>query len=67
MSKLSEALDRIEELEAQIASGLSAVEQDGAHIVIDWREFPGLRVGLDAAGNAVRVEFDPAVDAWVGE
>lgn len=64
MSKLSEAYERIEELEEELQASVEALEQDGAHIAVEWREFPGLRIGLDAAGNAMRVEFDPSVNAW---
>jgi len=46
---------------------VTAVEQDGAHIPIDWREIGGIRVGLDAAGNAVRVEFGDTLPGWVAE
>lgn len=65
----AEALARIEELEAElnILTDVRAVEQDGAHIVLTWIDYPGGRVGLDAAGNMVRVEFDPATDKWVAQ
>lgn len=46
---------------------VTAVEQDGAHIVVDWHTPGGIRVGLDAAGNAVRVEFGDTLPGWVAE
>jgi len=65
----AEALARVEELEAELdtLTDVSAIEQSAAHIVMTWIDYPGGRVGLDAAGNMVRVEFDPATDRWVAE
>ena len=59
LEDLANAQDTIEHV--------TAVEQDGAHIPIDWREIGGIRVGLDAAGNAVRVELGDTLDGWVAE
>jgi len=59
LEDLANAQDTIEHV--------TAVEQDGAHIPIDWREIGGIRVGLDAAGNAVRVEFGDTLPGWVAE
>lgn len=65
----AEALARIEELEAELdaLTDVRAIEQDGAHIVLTWIDYPGGRVGLDAAGDMVRVEFEQATDRWVAE
>ena len=60
------ARDEIMQLEKTL-NHVTAVEQDGAHIPYDWRELGGIRVGLDAAGNAVRVEFGDTLDGWVAE
>jgi predicted AAA+ superfamily ATPase len=59
LEDLANAMDTIEHV--------TAVEQDGAHIPIDWHEIGGIRVGLDAAGNAVRVEFGDTLPGWVAE
>jgi hypothetical protein len=59
LEDLANAQDTIEHV--------TAVEQDGAHIPYDWRELGGIRVGLDAAGNAVRVEFGDTLPGWVAE
>lgn len=68
MSKLSEALERIEELEEQLELlEPFAVERRKARIVANWIEYSGLRVGLDAAGDAVRVELEPALNGWIVE
>lgn len=70
MSKISDERDRaLEELADALDAieHVQAVEQVGAHVVMSWVEYPGLRVGLDATGNAARVEFDPALDGWVAE
>lgn len=64
--QLDDALDEIAGLEDLIGH-VTAVEQDGAHIVIEWREIGGIRIGLDAAGNAVRVEFGDTLPGWVAE
>ena len=69
-SKIQQYLDQaLEDLaDAQdLIENVAAVEQDGAHIPIDWREIGGIRVGLDAAGNAVRVEFGDTLPGWVAE
>lgn len=63
---LDEALDEILTLKNTL-NHVTAVEQDGAHIAIEWREIGGIRVGLDAAGNAVRVEFGDTLPGWVAE
>jgi hypothetical protein len=65
----SELEDRVTDLEHQlyIPEHVTAVERDGAHIPIDWREIGGIRVGLDAAGDAVRVEFGDTLPGWVAE
>lgn len=60
------ARDEILQLEKTLKH-VTAVEQDGAHIPIDWRELGCIRVGLDAAGNAVRVEFGDTLPGWVAE
>lgn len=67
MSKLSEALERIEELEEEVALEPTAVEAHCGHIVMTWIDYPGGRVGLDAAGNMTRVEFDPDLYGWAVE
>lgn len=64
--QLDEALDGIAELEDLIGH-VTAVERDRAHIAIEWREMGGIRIGLDAAGNAVRVEFGDTLPGWVAE
>lgn len=63
---LDQALDEIITLEDLIGH-VTAVEQDGAHIPIEWREIGGIRIGLDAAGNAMRVEFGDTLPGWVAE
>ena len=50
MTKLSDALEDL--------ADVWAIEVADAHVVVEWQDFPGCRVGIDAAGNAVRVEFD---------
>jgi len=70
VSKIQQYLDQaLEDLaNAQdTIEHVTAVEQDGAHIPIDWHEIGGIRVGLDAAGNAVRVEFGDTLPGWVAE
>jgi hypothetical protein len=59
LEDLANAMDTLEHV--------TAVEQDGAHIPYDWREIGGIRIGLDAAGNAVRVEFGDTLPGWVAE
>lgn len=63
----AEALDRIEELEGQLErlENVPAIEAWWAFIVITWVEYPGGRVGLDAAGNMVRVELDASPHGWM--
>lgn len=63
---LAELQDEIIQLEEMLGH-VTAVEQDGAHIPIEWREIGGIRIGLDAAGNAVRVEFGDTLPGWVAE
>lgn len=63
---LDQALEDILTLEDTIGHVI-AVEQGGAHIPIGWREIGGIRIGLDAAGNAVRVEFGDTLPGWVAE
>ena len=68
MSKLSVALDQaLEELAdaREVIENVAAVEVAGAHIVLTWVDYPGARVGIDAAGNAVRVELDGP--RWIAE
>lgn len=69
-SKIQQDLDQALEDLANAQNTIehvTAVEQDGAHIPIDWREIGGIRVGLDAAGNAVRVELGDTLPGWVAE
>ena len=62
MSKLSDALERIQELEdEQGAADVTAVEVECAHVVTTWIDYDGGRVGLDAAGSMVRVELEPSI------
>lgn len=63
---LDQALDEILTLQDTLEHVI-AVEQNGAHIPYDWREIGGIRIGLDAAGNAVRVEFGNTLPGWVAE
>lgn len=63
---LDSALDEVTELQDLIGH-VTAVEQDGAHIPVEWREIGGIRIGLDVAGNAVRVEFGDTLEGWVAE
>lgn len=67
MSKLSEALEEIAELRDELEAGVTVVEAHCSSIPITWVEYPGGRVGLDAAGSMVRVEFDPSPYGWVAE
>lgn len=70
MTKLDGALEAAQDEIATLRNMLedvTAVEQDGAHIVMEWREIGGIRIGLDAAGNAVRVEFGDTLPGWVAE
>ena len=67
VSKLSEALERIEQLEEEIALEAVAVEAHCSHVVMSWVDYPGGRVGLDAAGNMVRVELDLDLHGWAVE
>ena len=67
MSKLTDARDRIEELEEELAAGVTAIEAHCSHIVMTWIEYSGGRVGLDAAGSMVRVELEPALYGWAVE
>lgn len=67
MSKLSDALERIQELEDGLTEDVTAVEAHCSSIVVTWVDYPGGRVGLDAAGSMVRVEFDPCLYGWVAE
>lgn len=65
MSKLSDALARVSELEAELEEiEPTAVEAHCSSIAITWVEYPGGRVGLDSAGSMVRVEFDPTPYGW---
>lgn len=66
MSKLSEAQDRIEELEDELQAPVIAIEANCAHIAITWQEIGGIRIGLDAAGSAVRVEIDDNLAGMYG-
>lgn len=62
--------ERIEELEAELESALesvAAIEAHCAHIPVTWREIGGIQVGLDAAGNAVRVEGLDGLYGWFAE
>lgn len=63
---LDRAMEEIADLQALIGH-VTAMEQDGAHIVIEWCEIGGIRIGLDAAGNAVRVEFGDTLPGWMAE
>lgn len=65
MSKLSEALERAEDAEAALQD-VSAVEAHCASIVVQWVDYPGGRVGLDAAGSMVRVELE-GLYGWSAE
>lgn len=68
MSKLSDALERIQELEdEQGAADVTAIEVECAHVVVTWIDHPGGRVGLDAAGSMVRVELDRDLYGWFAE
>lgn len=66
MSNLSEAQERIEELEEELQAPVIAIEANCAHIAIEWREIGGIRIGLDAAGTAVRVEIDDNLTGMYG-
>ncbi len=63
---LDQALEEIADLRDTLEH-VTAVEQDGAHIPIERREIGGIRIGLDVAGNAVRVEFGDTLPGWVAE
>ena len=64
--ELDEARDRIADLEYVLAN-VSAVEAGCSHISIEWREIGGIRIGLDASGDAVRVEFPERLYGWDAE
>lgn len=62
--------ERIAELEEELESAFDSVAPIGAHcahIPVTWREIGGIRVGLDAAGNAVRVEGLDGLYGWFAE
>lgn len=63
---LDEAIEEIADLK-DLIEYVSAVEVDGAHIPVEWRDVGGIRIGLDACGNAVRVEFPDRSDGWCAE
>lgn len=61
MSKLSEALDAaLEEIAdlRDLLENAGSVELARAHVEYSFVEYPGLTVSLDAAGNAMRVDFE---------
>lgn len=66
-SKLNDKIEALqndlEQAEYDMAN-VSAVELDGASIAVEWREIGGVRVGLDAGGDAMRVEFRQDAYGW---
>jgi hypothetical protein len=62
--------ERIAELEEELAFALesvAAIEAHCAHVAVEWREIGGIRVGLGAAGNAVRMEGLDGLYGWFAE
>lgn len=70
MSKQSEALDQaLEDLAGalDLVENVTAVTAHCSSIPVSWVDYPGGRVGLDAAGSMVCVEFEHSVYGWVAE
>lgn len=64
-AKAEELEERVEDLEYVLAH-VSAVEAGCSSIPVDWREIGGIRVGLNAVGDAVRVEFPATLTGMYG-
>lgn len=60
---------RVEELESQAlgAGECTAVVLECSSIPVEWVEVGGIRIGLDSAGSAVRVEFPDCLYGWTAE
>lgn len=62
--------ERIAELESELEDALnniSAVELACSSIPTEWQEVGGVRIGLDAAGSAVRIELPERLYGWDAE
>lgn len=64
-AQVDDLKDEIAELREDMAH-VTAVEAGCSSIVIDWQEIGGIRIGLDAVGNAVRVEFPDNLNNMYG-
>lgn len=65
--KVDEKVTDLAEIIADMVSRVSAVEQVGARAVARWHQFGGARVGVDDAGDFVRIEFGRVAQAHVDE
>lgn len=69
-SKLDSRIDALEDQVAELEYTLAhvtAVEAGCSSIPVEWREIGGVRIGLDAAGSAVRIELPEHIYGWDAE
>lgn len=70
MTKISDERDALADQVAALeddAAHVTAVERGCSSIPVEWVEVGGVRVGLDSAGSAVRVELPAEAHGWDAE
>jgi hypothetical protein len=65
-AKYEQAQGEIETLKHTLEH-VTAVEAGCSSIPVEWREIGGARIGLDAAGSAVRIELPDVTYGWDAE